>query len=200
MSSIFQKILGLILAYKYVTLFSVAFLSSLGIPVPAGSSTIASAAFASQGYLNILVVLVVAALGNILGDISMYGLAKKYGKPFFYWIHLRKLIESELFQHAEKVENTYSAPIIILSRFQDQTTTIVNIIAGLGTMKFKRFLLYAVMGDILQVMFYASIGYFFAGDWQALYGAVGVFTWVIALGTLVISIALSGKIARRILK
>src|ERR1700733_588887 len=95
MSAFFQNILGFLLVYKYVALFLVAFSSSLGIPLPAGSSTMASAAFASQGYLNIFGVLVVGALGNILGDFAMYGLSKRYGKKILYWLHLQKLADSK---------------------------------------------------------------------------------------------------------
>jgi membrane-associated protein len=196
MNLIFQNTLGLLLVYKYITLFFITFFSSLGIPLPAGLSTVASSAFASQGYFNIWGVLIMAVLGNILGDMSMYFLSRKYGKKFFYWLHLKKLIESKLFRQIEEVANNYSPLVIIASRFQDQITTIVNIVAGLGNIKFKRFALYAIIGDALQIIFYASIGYFFAENWQALYNAVGMFSWLIVLATVIISILASKKIIK----
>ena len=200
MSSLFQNILGLLLVYKYVTLFLVAFLSSLGIPLPAGSSMMAGAAFASQGYLNIFAILIVGALGNILGDISMYGLSKRYGKKVLYWFHLGKVAESKPLKYVEGVEKSYSATAIIASRFQDQTTAIVNVIAGLGRMKFKPFLLYVIIGDVLQILFYSSIGYFFSENWQSLYNTVGVFSWLIILGTIIISIFVANKFKKRMLR
>ncbi len=200
MSSLFQYILGLLLVYKYVALFLVAFASSMGIPLPAGSSTMASAVFASQGYLNIFAVMVVGALGNILGDITMYGLSKKYGKKFLDWFHLKKLAESKALKNIEGVEKRYSAVVIITSRFQDQATTIINVISGLGNMKFKRFLLFIIIGDILQIVFYCSIGYFFAENWQSLYNTVGVFSWLIVLITIIISILVAKKFSKNMLK
>ena len=199
MSSLFQNILGLLLVYKYVALFLVAFSSSLGIPLPAGSSTMASAAFASQGYLNIFAVIATGALGNILGDVTMYGLSKKYGKKVLHWFHLGKLAESKPLKDVEKIENNYSSLTIITSRFQDQATVIVNIIAGLGNIKFKRFVLYAVIGDILQIVFYSSIGYFFAENWQAFYKTASVFSWLIILITIIISMLVAKKITKRML-
>src|ERR1035437_9712127 len=91
----FQNILGLLLVYKYVALFLVAFFSSLGVPLPAGPSIVASAAFASQGFFNILAVIITGLLGNVLGDITMYTLFKRYGKKVLYFFHLKKLAESK---------------------------------------------------------------------------------------------------------
>jgi membrane-associated protein len=200
MSSLFQNILGFLLVYKYIALFFIAFLSSLGIPLPAGSSTMASAAFASQGYFNIFFVLITGALGNILGDVSMYVLSRKYGKKILYWFHLRKLVESKPLKQVEKMENNYSALAIIISRFQDQATAMVNVIAGLGNIKFKRFVIYATIGDILQIIFYASVGYFFAENWQAFYNTMGIFSWLIVLIATIISILLANKFARKMFK
>jgi membrane protein DedA with SNARE-associated domain len=197
MSSLFQNILGLLLVYKYTALFLIAFLSSLGVPLPAGSSTVASAAFASQGYLDIFTVLTTGALGNILGDISMYALSKKYGKKVLRWFRLGKLIESKPLKYMEKVENNYSATTIIISRFQDQATAIINAVAGLGGMKFKHFVLYAIIGDIIQIAFYSGIGYFFAENWQVLYNAIGVFSWLILLVTIIVSILVANKFTKK---
>ncbi len=200
MSLLFQNILGLLLVYKYITLFLVAFLSSLGVPLPAGSSTVASAAFASQGYLNIFAVLITGTSGNILGDISMYILSKKYGKKILYWFRLGKLVESKPLKYVEKAENSYSAAAIIASRFQDQATAVINAIAGLGNIKFKRFVLYAIIGDILQIVFYSSIGYFFAASWQSLYNTIGIFSWLIVLGTVIVAILIANRITKKIFK
>ena len=200
MSSLFQNILGLLLVYKYAALFLVAFLSSLGVPLPAGSSTMASGAFASQGYLNIFAVMATGAAGNILGDLSMYALSKRYGKRILRWLHLDKLVESKQLQGVEKVENNYSAVAIITSRFQDQATAIVNVVAGIGNVNFKRFATYAIIGDVLQIAFYSGIGYFFAESWQSLYNTIGVFSWLIVLVTIVVSIILANKFTKRMLK
>ena len=200
MSSIFQNILGWLLVYKYATLFVVSFCSSIGIPLPAASSTIAGSAFASQGYLNIGGVLAVSLAGNVLGDFTAFGLVRKFGKRILYWFHLGKVVESQVLKKVEGVENTYKATIITMSRFQDQATTIVNIIAGLGGMSFKRFAWYAIIGDTLQILFYGAIGYFFAENWQSLYKTVGVFSWLIILGTMTATLLASRKIVKQILK
>ncbi len=200
MSSLFQQILGWILVYKYPTLFLVTFLSCLGIPLPAGSSLIASAAFASQGYLNVVAVLLIAFGGSLIGDATLYVLVRRYGHRVLRWLRLEKLVESVALKNVEGVENTFKAVVIVASRFQDQATTIVNVIAGLGRIPFKRFVSYTVLGEILQTCFYGSIGYFFADNWQSIYSAVGQFSWLIVLGTLIVTLLMSKKLAKHILK
>jgi len=200
MSGILQDILGWVLVYRYPALFVVCFLSSLGVPLPAAYSTIAAAAFGNQGYLNVGLVVLSGFAGNVMGDFTAYGLVRKYGRRILYWFRLGAVVESRILKQVERIEDTYSAAIITASRFQDQATTIVNIIAGLGNIRFRRFAWFAVVGDILQIVFYGSIGYFFAGNWQTFYGTIGVFSWVIILGTAVIMITASRRLARLILR
>jgi membrane-associated protein len=200
MSTIFQNILGSLLVYKYVALFIITFFSSLGIPFPAGSSVIASGAFASQGYFNIFTVLIISFCGNALGDISMFFLSRFYGKRFLEWIHLGRMTETKAFSRLTDVMDRHSARMLIVSRFQDQTTTLVNVIAGLGDMTFKHFCLYALIGDILQILFYSGIGYFFASNWDTLYSTIGVFIWLIIIVTLTVPFFLTRRISKGMIK
>ena len=98
MDLLVQAILPYILLYKYWALFVVTFLASLAIPIPAGTLLIASAAFASQGYFNIYILLIVVIAANLVGDNVSYWLARLYGEralsniPFIkkiYWFYCR---------------------------------------------------------------------------------------------------------------
>lgn len=200
MSSLFQQLLSWILIYRYEAVFVISFLSSLGVPLPAGGSIVAGSAFAYQGYLNIYWLLFVGTSGNIIGDLTMYWLMRRFGKKILRKVGLKKFADSPLLQNVENTVDTYSALVIIASRFQDQATTLVNIISGLGKMRVKRFLLYISIGDILQILFFASIGYLFADNWQAVYSATGQFSWVIALLLALIVSYLSSRAIKNHLK
>ncbi len=200
MNSLFQTIVSYILIYRYVTIFVISFLSSLGVPLPAAASTVAAAAFASQGYLNLLLLVFFGAIGNIAGDLTMYWLMRRYGKKLLLWLHLRKLAESPLLRNVEETVETYKAAVIMASRFQDQATTLVNIISGLGKMDIKRFALFASIGDILQIVFYVAIGFVFADNWQSVYSAVGKFGWIIALVLAIAITIISTQTIKKVLK
>jgi membrane protein DedA with SNARE-associated domain len=200
MSSLYQQLLSWILIYRYQAVFAISFLSSMGVPLPAGGSIVAGAAFAYQGYLNIYWLIFVGVAGNVIGDLTMYWLMRRYGKKVLRKIGLKKFADSPLLQNVEETVNTYSALVIIASRFQDQATTLINIISGLGKMRVKRFFLFISIGDFLQILFYAAIGFLFADNWQAIYGATGRFSWVIALLMALIVSFLSSRAIKNHLK
>jgi membrane protein DedA with SNARE-associated domain len=113
---------------------------------------------------------------------------------------LRKLAESPLLRNVEKTVETYKATVIMASRFQDQATTLVNIISGLGKMDIKSFALFASIGDILQIVFYVAIGFVFADNWQSVYSAVGKFGWIIALVLAIAITIISTQTIKKVLK
>ncbi len=200
MSAVLQAIVSYILVYRYLALFVVSFLSSLGIPLPAAASAVAASAFASQGYLSLFWLVLFGALGNILGDLTMYWLMRRYGIKLLLRLHLRKLAESPLSQNVEATVEKYKASVLISSRFQDQATTLVNIISGLGKMDLKRFAVYVSIGDFAQIIFYVAVGFLFADDWQSVYGAVGKFGWIVALVLAIAVITISTQTIKKVFK
>lgn len=200
MNTLLQQILGSLLSYQYAALFVLTFLSSLGFPLPAGPSTVAAAAFASQGYLNIYVVVLVAGLGNIGGDMTMYWLMRLFGRNVLYKLGLRKLADSVALQTVEQTVSAYKTPVVIMSRFQVQATAVINVLAGLGRMHFRKFAPLVLIGETAQVVFYCSIGYMFADSWQVVYAAVGKFAWLIALTVGIVMTVAAERITKRILR
>lgn len=196
---IFQlsNILNYLRLYRYPVLFLITFCASLGFPLPAGPATVASSAFAAQGYFSLFWVFVIGSLGNILGDITMYLLVRKFGRRVLLFLHLRKLADSPILIDAEKTAKAYNAPVIILSRFQVQATAIVNIISGLGKMNFKRFALLVVIGETLQMACYVAIGYLFSDTWEVLYASLGKFSWIIFVVLAILFTSAATKIVKR---
>jgi membrane protein DedA with SNARE-associated domain len=91
----------------------------------------------------------------------------------------------------ESTVEKYKAFVIIASRFQDQATTIVNIISGLGRMNIKRFFILTSIGDFLQITFYVLLGFIFADNWQEIYGALGKLGWIVALVVVLVIVVFS---------
>lgn len=194
------SILPTLWGYKYVALFAVTFMASFGFPVPAAPTTIAAAAFASQGYLDIKLVFLANVLGSICGDISMYWVMRIFGRRALAWIGLGHWLKAPVLQNVEETANAYKAPLIIFSRFQVQATAIVNILSGLTPLNFRRFGKLVIIGELLQGMLYTAVGFLFAESWQALYELIGKFGWIVAI---ILSIGMtiaSHKIAKRMLK
>jgi membrane-associated protein len=160
----------------------------------------AASAFAGQGYFHISLVVLTAFLGNILGDIFGYWLARRYGKTVLYKIGFRKILESDTYDWIETEVDHYKALVVFFSRVNVVSTISVNIVAGLLPMSFKKFFAYAVLGELVQVLFYAIIGYTFGSNWQALYEVFGQFTLALFLVILVALTVISNSLQKRLVK
>ncbi len=173
MDTIIQSILPFLLLYKYWALFGITFLAAFIIPIPPGTIIMASAAFAYQGYFELGWVLVVASLGNIAGDNIGYWVARMYGHPILYKLGFRKVLESRRYQSVERSIKRRPGFIIFISRFEVFTNLAVNLIAGLGKIRYRKFLLYESIGEVVQVSLYGTIGYIFGSNWQMISSIIG---------------------------
>ncbi|MDB5188546.1 MAG: DedA family protein [Candidatus Nomurabacteria bacterium] len=193
MSGLAAAILPYILLYKYWALFIITFIASLAIPIPAGTLLVASAAFAAQGYFNIVILIVVVIIANMAGDNLAYWLARYYGRKVLYRVgFIRKILTSKDFTVIEKRIAKRPGLIIFLTRFEVIATLTTNLICGLGKVPYKKFLLYEALGALVDTVFYAMLGYLFGDTWQAIDKLIGNFTLVIFLAV-ALGVALSWK-------
>ena len=176
MSFLVQIILPYVLLYKYVALFVITFLASIALPIPAGALLVASAAFASQGYFNIVEVIVVVIIANILGDNVCYWLTRFFGIKVLYFFGFRKMLSSKNFKIVEQRIREKPGFIILISRFDVITSLLVNFISGISKVSLKKFMLYEGIGAIIETVFYAMVGYLFGDSWQVVNNLLGNFS------------------------
>lgn len=146
--------------YGYFAVGGLLLVEDFGIPVPGETTLIAAALFAGLGQLNILLVIVVGLLGAIIGDnigfaIGHFGghpLIEKYGKYVF--------LTPQRFAKAEAFFNRHGGKIVVVARFIDGLRQANGIIAGVSEMKWRRFLIFNVIGALLWVVTWALVGYY----------------------------------------
>jgi len=181
-----QTILPYILIYKYWALFFFTFLSSLAVPIPAGTLLVASAAFASQHYFNIWILLLVAVVANILGDNICYWVALHYGEKFFDRFGFsRRILNSKDFTLIRARIKERPGAIIFVSRFEVMATLSVNVICGLSGVSWRRFMFFEVTGSMASVVFYGMLGYIFGDSWQVVNNLIGNFSIVLFLAIII---------------
>jgi membrane protein DedA with SNARE-associated domain len=173
MNALIQHIVPYLLIYKYVSVFLIAFLAAVIVPVPSGSVLMMFAYFASWGYINIVWVVVLSILGNIAGDNLGYFLAESYGRKTLSRIGFRKVLESENFKTIERKFKKRPGLIIFVTRFEVVSTLSANLLAGISNVTYKKYLLYEILGTISQVLLYAGIGYFFGDNWEYINKLIG---------------------------
>ncbi len=130
-----------------------------GFFFPGDSLLFTAGVLASQGFINIWLLVFLTTIAAIAGDSVGYWFGKKVGPILF----VRP--DSFLFSHQRVVDakrffEKHGAKSLILARFVPGVRTFTPIIAGVGGMPYKTFLTYNVIGAILWAFCIPLLGYF----------------------------------------
>ncbi len=115
---------------------------------------------AAQGQFNIALVILVIMTSAALGGQVGYVIGQRGGKKIF------KKQDGILFRHeyierAEKFYEKHGGKTIMLARFIPIVRTFAPVVAGMGNMDRKRFVLYNIAGSALWGAGVTILGYFF---------------------------------------
>ena len=149
-------------AWTYGILFFVIFLET-GFVVtpflPGDSLLFAAGTFAALGALNPIYLFLLLTVSAIIGDTVNYSIGHYIGpKAFSGEI---KFLKKEHLEKTQIFYEKHGGKTIILARFIPIIRTFAPFVAGIGIMKYSKFILYNVVGAISWVAIFISLGYFF---------------------------------------
>ncbi len=143
-------------------IFAIIFAESglfFGFFLPGDSLLFTAGLLASQGYLGIVPLVLAVILGAVLGDQVGYILGKKFGPKIFNredsFFFKKKYVSD-----AEKFYAKHGRKTILLARFMPVIRTFIPILAGVGNMKYRVFLIYNIVGGIFWGAGITLLGYF----------------------------------------
>jgi len=161
--------LSYLLLYKYLALFLVTLLASFLLPLPATAFIIAAGAFAAQGYFNFFEIIGVGFIGSVLGDGLGYFISLRWGKHVLNRIGFRRMLSSRKFVEMENFFSQYAISTIFFSRFLvTGLGSIINVLAGLSKVSYKKFFIFDWMGEFVYVSLYAGMGFIVGDEWRYL--------------------------------
>jgi membrane protein DedA with SNARE-associated domain len=156
-------------SFGYLGVGLAIFLESFIAPIPSQIILPFSGFVASQGTMNIILVIIVAAFGAYLGTLPFYlvGLwgddfvekfLKKYGKYLF-------LTEEDLEKGYEAFEK-HGYGIVFFGRFIPLVRSVISFPAGAARMKFWVFSVFTYAGSLIFVAIMCLAGYFMGESWH----------------------------------
>lgn len=112
-----------------------------------------------EGGLNLWILLISLTVAGILGDTVNYHLGKHFGPKVFD-------IDNRFFkkQYLIDTQNFYEkwgAFTIVAARFAPIVRTFAPFVAGIGNMKYRKFISYNIVGAIAWVFIFILAGHFF---------------------------------------
>ncbi|MBA2609796.1 MAG: VTT domain-containing protein [Actinobacteria bacterium] len=120
----------------------------IGFFLPGDSLLFTAGLLASQGKLNLAVIVIGCALAAVIGDQVGYQFGKRVGPTLFRRPDSR-LFKQEYVEQAQGYFDRYGSRTIVLARFVPIVRTFAPIVAGIGTMKWRTFATYNVIGGVV---------------------------------------------------
>lgn len=151
----------LIRTFGTIGLIAIIFAESgllIGFFLPGDSLLFTAGLLASQGKLNLAVVLVGCFLAAFIGDQVGYAFGKKVGPSIF------KRPDSRFFKHenvkrAEEFFEHHGSKTIVLARFVPIVRTFAPVLAGVSSMRYRTFVTFNIIGAFLWAVGVTLLGY-----------------------------------------
>ena len=150
---------------NYWTVLLLMFIEGSVIPAPSELIVPPAAYRAAAGELNIVLVVVVATIGAVLGSTANYFAAYYLGRPVVYRFANSRLghlclINQEKIEKAEKYFYDHGVIATLTGRLLPGIRQIISIPAGLSKMKFWKFILYTTVGAGIWNTVLAALGWY----------------------------------------
>ncbi|MEI7858268.1 MAG: DedA family protein [Acidimicrobiales bacterium] len=160
--------------YSYFAIFILCFISSMGLPVGADVAILGGGALASGEvhklladgtpstdvfHLSIVAVILLAAVGEILGSLAGYLIGYFGGRPLVDRFGKYVLLAHKDLDKAEAWFDKHGEPLVLFGRFIPLVRSFVSFAAGLAEMAILKFTVFTVIGCVLWSAGLASLGY-----------------------------------------
>ena len=149
--------------WVYAILFVVIFCET-GLVVtpffPGDSLLFAVGSLAAINALDFTTSVILLMLAAILGDTVNYWIGDYVGPKVFHQ-EKSSFLNKEYLVRTHQFYEKHGGKTIIIARFLPIIRTFAPFVAGIGSMTYKRFLLFNVIGGALWVLLFVPAGYFF---------------------------------------
>ena len=176
----------LIAAYGYPAIALVVALESMGVPLPGETVLITAAIYAGATHrLSIVLVVLAAAFGAVLGDNLGFWFGRRLGFPLLR--HHGRLIglDERRLKLGRYLFARHGGKVVFFGRFTALLRALAALLVGANGMAWRRFLLFNMAGGLLWAALYGGGGYLLGAAVQHIAGPVGVELAVLAVAALV---------------
>lgn len=169
--------------FGYIGIFLLIMIENLFPPIPSEIILTFGGFMTTVSSLNVVMVIIVATLGSVLGAILLYKVASYFGKERLTHIVLKygrvlRLKESDI-ERAESFFLKYGSWAVFLCRMIPLIRSLISIPAGMTKMKMSRFLILTTAGSLLWNTVLIGLGALLGESWGEIVVFMDSFSTVI---------------------
>jgi undecaprenyl-diphosphatase len=166
----------------------------LGFVFPGETALVLGGVVASQHRVSVILVVLAAVCGAIVGDNVGYLVGRRYGERILGTRLARRIVKPARQQEAEAFLNRYGPASVFIGRFTTALRVLVPGLAGLSGVRFGTFVLFNALGAACWAPIFVIGGYLAGANYKRLLSQAGV-VGLIVLAAVVVVVA--GMILRR---
>jgi membrane-associated protein len=141
--------------------------------------TLVSAMLASLGAFNVWIVLIFSILGDMIGDVILYGLGYRFGMGFVRNVGKYIGITEDLVLRMQKYFEHHGGKTIFAVKSTTGLCWATFTAAGIVKMDFKKFLKNSFYGGVVWSSFLVAMGYFYGYLWRQIRDYIKYIGWII---------------------
>ncbi|EAG8935241.1 DedA family protein [Listeria monocytogenes] len=169
--------------FGYIGIFVLIMVENLFPPIPSEIILTFGGFMTTVTSLNVVMVIIVATLGSVVGAILLYKVASYFGKERLTKIVLKygrilRLKESDI-ERAENFFLKYGSWAVFLCRMIPLIRSLISIPAGMTKMKMSKFLIMTTAGSLLWNTVLIGLGAMLGESWSEIVVFMDSFSTII---------------------
>ena len=178
---------GLVSAYiqhfTYLGLLVVLILCGMGLPIPEDAALLAGGFLVHRGIIQYPITLVVALVGVVAGDNSLFFLGRRFGTGLVAYLGIGRPRSQRQIEWLKEFMRRHGHRAIFYARFVAGLRALVYLTAGSLGVSPLRFFLYDLAGAVVSVPIVVTLGYLFGNELEAALryiGGIEKVVWLVA--------------------
>lgn len=160
-------------------------------PVPSDTFVLLGAFLAEQGMLAPMLVLAVAWVGNVSAALTMYGMARRYGRGIFKTAWGRWLLRPEQLQRVSDFYERYGLFSIFAVRFLPVLRVLDPVFAGISGLRFWKAALPLALASAVWYGVLLYLGMLASRNLPRLWGLLEQVNTGLLVGALIVAVAVA---------
>jgi membrane protein DedA with SNARE-associated domain len=144
--------------------FAWVFAEQIGLPIPAAPVLLAAGALTGSGQLNLLTVLVLAALASLMSDTFWYWLGRVRGARVLGLLCRISLEPDSCVRRTQRVFGEHGARSLLVAKFIPGFSTAAPPLAGVIRMPLLHFVVFTGLGGLIWAGAFVGLGWLFSSQ------------------------------------